>query len=263
MIRPVLARIRERLRASGLVEARCASCGVVLPRADLSFLCPDCRSMIEPLPGPSCPACGLTLDQTLDLAHGREGRCGACVVHPRPWKRLYVFGRYAEPLRGLILYYKFKQGLGLGRLLQDLLAGACREMADAPPDLLVPVPLHWRRLVWRGYNQSLELARFLGRFLDRPVQSRALARVRRTRPQLSLERAMRRGNILGAFRAEADLVAGRRVLLVDDILTTGSTAEECARMLAAAGAVRVDVAVLARTTGDPRADGRNQPGDTG
>ena len=239
MIRPALSRIRERLRALGLIQARCAVCGAVLPARDPGFLCPDCREAVAggPEQGGRCPACGLALE-------GAE--CFSCAAHPRPWRRLFVFGRYAEPLRGLILEYKFEQSLGLGRLLQDLLARACAGLADDPPDLLVPVPLHWRRLVWRGYNQSLELARVLGRSLGRPVESRALRRVRRTRPQTTVERSERRANIRGAFRACPGLVAGKKVLLVDDILTTGATAEECARELAAAGAVRVDVAVLAR-----------------
>jgi ComF family protein len=244
MIRPALARIRERLRAAGLIEARCAACGAVLPARDLGFLCPECRAAVQggfgPGQGEDCPVCGLPLP-------GPE--CPACAAHPRPWRRLFVFGRYAEPLRGLILQYKFEQALGLGRLLQDLLARACAGLAEDPPDLLAPVPLHWRRLLWRGYNQSQELARVLGRGLGRPVEHAAVRRVRRTRPQTTVERSERRANIRGAFRADPGLVAGKRVLLVDDILTTGATAEECARVLAAAGAARVDVAVLARARG--------------
>lgn len=266
MIRPALARIRERLRAAGLVQARCAACGAVLPARDTGFLCPECRAAVTGGRGPGqegrCPACGLPLAGEADVrgqgvpdygalgaepGHGPD--CPACAAHPRPWRRLFVFGRYAEPLRGLILAYKFEQALGLGRLLQDLLARACAGLGDDPPDLLAPVPLHWRRLLWRGYNQSQELARVLGRGLGRPVEHAAVRRVRRTRPQTTVERSERRANIQGAFRADPALVAGKKVLLVDDILTTGATAEECARVLSAAGAVRVDVAVLALAHG--------------
>ena len=274
MIRPALARIRERLRAAGLIEARCAACGAVLPAGEMGFLCPECRAVVAggfgPGQGRLCPGCGLPLPgEAVPGDRGAPGgdagdlgpgdgpgselglapECPACAAHPRPWHRLFVFGRYAEPLRGLILQYKFDQALGLGRLLQDLLARACAGLAEDPPDLLAPVPLHWRRLLWRGYNQSQELARVLGRGLDRPVEHRAVQRVRRTRPQTTVERSERRANIQGAFRADPALVAGKRVLLVDDILTTGATAEECARVLSAAGAARVDVAVLALAHG--------------
>jgi Predicted amidophosphoribosyltransferases len=108
------------------------------------------------------------------------------------------------------------------------------------------VPLHTRRLLSRGFNQSRELARLLSARRGLPIWQNALTRVRRTVPQMELARAARAENIRGAFAADERLLAGRSVLLVDDIMTTGSTLEECARAMLAAGALRVDVLVLAR-----------------
>ena len=113
-------------------------------------------------------------------------------------------------------------------------------------EALVPVPLHSRRLAWRGYNQSRELARLLSRRRGLPIRQEALRRVRRTVPQMELDRAERAENIRGAFAASPQLLTGCTVLLVDDIMTTGSTLEECARMMRSAGAVQVHVLVLAR-----------------
>ncbi len=119
-------------------------------------------------------------------------------------------------------------------------------MDPAGPDLLVPVPLHPRRLAWRGFNQSLELSRVLAARLGRPVVPAALARIRHTTPQSSLPGAARQANIAGAFAAAPALVAGRAVLLVDDVMTTGATVDTAARALRRAGAARVDVVVAAR-----------------
>ena len=119
-------------------------------------------------------------------------------------------------------------------------------MAPDGPGGIVPVPLHPRRLAWRGFNQSLELARLLAADLGRPVLPGALRRIRDTTPQSQLPGARRRANIAGAFLADPAQVAGRSVLLVDDVMTTGATIDTAADALCAAGAARVDVLVVAR-----------------
>jgi ComF family protein len=158
-------------------------------------------------------------------------------------------------LRELVLGFKFGGRLGQGRLLAGFLAEAWQRAAARPgpggmdagrPDCLVPVPLHPRRLAWRGFNQSLELARFLGREMGRPVCVRGLARVRYTTPQSQLPGSQRLTNLVGAFAADRELVADRHVLLIDDVMTTGATVDTAARALRLAGAARVDVAVVAR-----------------
>jgi len=173
--------------------------------------------------------------------------CPECRRWGRCWDGFAFHGRYEGLLRELILGFKFSGDLGLGRLLAGLLAGSWQRAAmPAGPDCLVPIALHPRRLSWRGFNQSLELARFLAARLDRPVLPRALERIRDTRPQSSLPGPERRGNILGAFAADPAQVAGRAVLLVDDVMTTGATIDTAAKALRQAGACRVDVAVVAR-----------------
>lgn len=175
--------------------------------------------------------------------------CGTCRREPPPWVGLAFYGAYGGLLRELLTGFKFNGRLGLGGLVQALAVQAWeRQGADwEPPGLIVPVPLHETRLAGRGFNQSLEAARGLGRRLGAPVSAQALARVRATRPQTGLSAVERRSNIRDAFAAQEDLVNGRTVLLVDDIMTTGGTLRECARALARAGAVEVRVLVLART----------------
>ncbi|MDR3641209.1 MAG: ComF family protein [Humidesulfovibrio sp.] len=151
----------------------------------------------------------------------------------------------------MILAYKFQQRLGLGRRLMECLLEAFERGAAAFPEIeacegIVPVPLHPRRLLWRGFNQSREIARLLSARHKLPIWQDALTRVRRTVPQMTLAREARAESIRGAFAADKKRLAGRSVLLVDDIMTTGATIEECAQVLLRAGALRVDVLVLAR-----------------
>ena len=164
------------------------------------------------------------------------------------------YGRYHDLLRQLILDFKFSRRLDLGLLLRTLLAAgyalrnapeAGEPEVDSSPELVVPVPLHPTRLLARGFNQSLELARALQPEL--PVSATALRRIRPTRPQTELRREERQANIQGAFAADPAQIAGRRLLLVDDVMTTGATVDETCRTLVSAGAVAVDVLVLART----------------
>jgi ComF family protein len=189
--------------------------------------------------------------------------CGECRLDPPPWDRLYFHGAYSGPLRDMIIDYKFHGGLHRTRLLISLAVQAYQP-AEIPlsavrhgpgvagsPDLVLPVPLHPRRLLWRGYNQSTELARGLGRALQCPVPPDALVRTRNTVPQLSLDMRQRRENIRDAFAADPAQVAGRSILLVDDVYTTGATLTECARTLRRAGASGVAVLVLARARREP------------
>jgi len=255
-----------------LLGRRCHGCGAVAPgrgRGELPPLCADCARELAPWAGPTCPGCGAMFQG----ATGGAGHlCAACRLEPRPWERLLFYGPYQGLLRRLVLDYKFHGRLGAQRLLCGLARAAwlrgstaaageplaargagepqaVPDAADAPamPDLVVPVPLHSRRLQHRGFNQSLELARGVGRLLGRPIPVDALTRVRYTVPQMTLTAARRRDNVRGAFGADPGALAGRRVLLVDDVMTTGGTLEECARTLLRAGAAGVVVLVLART----------------
>lgn len=253
MIRQGLERLARLARPLLLNENRCPGCGRVAQAAAGrdSALCPDCRAALAPHQGAACPGCGQLPEVRLEVPQQLPELCADCLVSPRPWGRLVAWGAYEGRLRDLILGYKFEARLDLGRQLQECLQAAFARGAAAFPELercelLVPVPLHPRRLAWRGFNQSRELARLVARRQGLPIRQEALARVRRTVPQMELDRSERAENIRGAFAARPDLLSGRTALLVDDIMTTGSTLEECARMMLASGATAVHVLVLAR-----------------
>lgn len=253
-MREVLKRVVGRaLGVALLTEARCLGCGRLLNRgAELGYseavqLCTDCLAESAAPEGAPCPACG----EYPSVAQDLPVVCARCREKPRPWGRTFVYGPYDGPLRELLLAYKFQGRLELGRRLQEFALAAfergleeCRELALC--EALVPVPLHPQRLLSRGFNQSRELARLISARRGLPIWQDALLRVRRTVPQMELEREARAENIRGAFSASAALLSGRRVLLVDDIMTTGSTLDECAKVMLQAEVARVDVLVLAR-----------------
>jgi ComF family protein len=159
---------------------------------------------------------------------------------------------YEFPVSQLVQSLKYEGALANARILGTRLArhaGDRVQLCQAASPLMVPMPLHRSRLVARGFNQSREIARIVSRLLDLQLAEPALVRVRATAPQVGLGREERAGNLRGAFAADARLVAGRTVVLVDDVVTTGSTAAEAARALAAAGARSVQVWAAARALG--------------
>jgi ComF family protein len=258
----ILTRLTRLARLAGMAGTRCPVCSVLTDGQDTP-LCPDCALALRPRRHGCCIRCGDMFGDSADHAPGDHQSqspappiiCAECRLDPPPWERLHFHGAYSGALRDLIIDYKFHGGLHRTRLLTSLAAEALRHSADTPGrepcDVIVPVPLHPRRLVARGYNQSIELARGLGRSAGLPVVADALRRTRNTAPQLSLDRHERRENIRDAFAASPARVHGRRVLLVDDVYTTGATLTECARTLLAAGAAGVDVLVLARARREP------------
>lgn len=245
----LLNRLRDLAAQAG---GRCACCGHRQENAQGgTALCEACRRALAPPLAAPCPGCGTYPASAATAPDPAPTLCGQCRREPRPWGAVLSHRPYDGPLRELILAYKFQRRLEAGRALQECLLAAyergLRTLPDLPPpDALVPVPLHPRRLLLRGFNQSREIARLVARRHGLPIEQGALRRIRRTVPQMELAREARAENIRGAFRAEAPLVEGKRLLLVDDIMTTGSTLEECARELLRAGAKRVDVLVLAR-----------------
>ncbi|MFW5488840.1 MAG: ComF family protein [Desulfovibrio sp.] len=228
--------------ASLLAQSRCPVCSRVLSERDALGLCPECRARLAPRTAGYCPACGLLHADPDGVPH----LCATCLDVPPDWENIYFHGSYDGLLGELLRAYKFRSALGLGKLLQSLVVETFFLREYRVPDLIVPVPLHPRRLLERGYNQSRELGRRLAARLERPLTLHALERVRCTIPQVSLERKDRLRNVQGAFQAREGEVAGRRVLLLDDVMTTGTTLRECTRVLLQAGAAAVDVLVLAR-----------------
>jgi ComF family protein len=199
-------------------------------------------SRIHFLDGPVCDGCGTPFEYDLGA------RCAACLGRPRAFDAARAACLYDEVSRDPILKLKHADRLDLAPLFARWLSRAARELIDEA-DAIAPVPLHRGRLLRRRYNQAAEIARPLARLSGLQYLPDALVRRRATETQGGKSGSGRRRNVAGAFAVPAGRaaqVAGKRILLIDDVMTTGATAEGCARALKAAGAVRVDVAVVAR-----------------
>ncbi|WP_305044424.1 ComF family protein [Geoalkalibacter sp.] len=207
-----------------------------------SGFCAVCRESFRSPASPCCPRCCLPYP----TQGGTDHLCEPCQRREPPFCWVAAAALYEGELREAVHRFKFGGRLDLdrplGRLMLERLGERLRAFA---PQAVVAVPLHPRRLRERGYNQALLLARVLGKELGVAVPSAGLVRSRETQSQQRLSRDERWRNLQGIFVAGAG-IAGRRILLVDDVVTTGATAAECARSLLAAGAASVAVAALAR-----------------
>lgn len=199
-------------------------------------------SRIRFLDGPVCDGCGAPFE------YDPGARCAACVARPRAFDAARAACLYDETSRDPILKLKHADRVDLAPMLARWISRSARELIEAA-DAIAPVPLHPLRLLRRRYNQAAEIARPLGELTGTPYLPDALVRRRATPTQGGRSGSGRRRNVAGAFevpKARRAQVASLRILLVDDVLTTGATAEACARALKAAGAARVDLAVVAR-----------------
>ncbi len=241
----VQARLREAAAtAVGLLFPRvCAVCGGACDRA-AGHLCWECFRSLPLVSGACCERCGLPVETA-----GRGGFvCSRCRQDPPAFDRARVAGRFRGSLRRLAHRFKYERALWLADDLAELAHGCLLARFEAAAvDVVVPVPLFRTRARARGYNQAALLARGIARRLERPFAPQALARVRDTGTQTRLTAAARRLNVHGAFAVAAPgWVAGRTVLLIDDVMTTGATFHEAARALKTAGAWRVWAVAAAR-----------------
>lgn len=217
-----------------LLPLRCLLCRS--PGEGVDDLCAACRAEL-PWAGPACARCGLPLPRPAPC-------CGRCAGRALPFAASHAVFLYQPPVDALLRRLKFHADLAAGRLLAALAAPA---LAAAPrPGALLPLPLHRRRLRQRGYDQALELARPLGRALGLPVLDTRLLRQRHTAPQSELGARARQANLRGAFALAPGPPLPAHVALLDDVMTTGATLAEAARVLRRAGVARVDAWVLAR-----------------
>jgi len=227
----------------------CHVCGRPLGRGRHSALCRACWDALERVAQAGCHRCGWPFPAAAAAGGVERPLCQRCrETHDRfEAARAVLLYRDGGVARAAILLCKHGGRLGLLRHLGALLAAeAPAELMRMTWDAAVPVPLHWRRRWRRGFNQAEALARAVGRRHGIPVERRCLVRVRATPPQHG-DAAARRRNVLSAFAVRrAERIAGKRLLLVDDVFTTGATADACAAALLAAGAVAVGVLTLAR-----------------
>ncbi|MBC7167901.1 ComF family protein [Phenylobacterium sp.] len=214
------------------------------PRPASVGLSAEAWSRITFLDGPVCDGCGTPFEYAL----GPGVRCVACEAKPRAFSRARAACIYDETSRDPILQLKHADRQDLAPLFARWISRSADRLIEEA-DAIAPVPLHPGRLFARRFNQAAEIARALARLRGRAYLPDALVRRRATDSQGGKSGSGRRRNVAGAFavpEGRARQVAGRNILLIDDVLTTGATAEGCARALRAAGAARVDVAVIAR-----------------
>jgi len=242
MLRPVRLALRQIVAFA--LPPRCPGCGTVVGE-DHSF-CLDCWRSLDFLGGPACAQCG----EPIELAYHEETRCGACLADPPPFDRARAAVAYGPIARALALKLKYGRRPGIARTMARPMLRVGGPMLEGA--LVAPVPLHRWRIWSRGYNQAALIARALTResgqlaldLVDRP---------KRTPPLRGLGRLARERAVAGAFRlnpAWKDDVKGRRVVLIDDVYTTGATAKGCARILKRAGATEVNLLCWARVVRD-------------
>lgn len=225
-----------------LYPPTCLDCGAPIAAADA--LCPACFAKLRPISAPYCPRLGIPFQHDL----GPDALSAEAIADPPPFERSRSAVLYNEVARAVVARMKYGDRPELAAFCARLMHRAGYELwgEDA---VLVPVPLNrWRQLS-RRYNQSTELARMLGRLTGIGVAPSLVARQRHTRQQVGLSRDARHRNVAGAFRAHPDLIPrlrGRRVILVDDVITTGSTVAAITRTLLKAGVEKVDVISFAR-----------------
>jgi ComF family protein len=235
-----------------ILPRHCASCGQLIVQEGQVSFCDSCWQRIRLITPPYCPCCGQPFRSPVALTASPDHRCGACRIHPPPFDHARAVGRYEGPLRQAIHLFKYRGKLALQRPLLDLALAHFRDhYPDAVYDVIIPVPLHRSRLRQREFNQAAILAKGLARHLGIPVVERWLMRTRPTRPQVELSGDERRHNLKDAFAvADRACLDGTVVLLVDDVLTTGTTVSEAAKALKGAGAGQVDAFALARVVRD-------------
>jgi ComF family protein len=214
-------------------------------------VCAECWSKLSFIERPYCPRLGIPFvyDPGPDLLSMEA------IANPPAYQRARAAVRYDEVARTLVHALKYQDRTDLAPALGRWMARAGRELLQEA-DMLIPVPLHWRRAWHRRYNQSGALARVIEQASGVKLRGDLLQRVRPTEQQVGLSRPQRTSNVQGAFKVAADRqseIAGRRLILIDDVLTSGATTDACARALLRAKAAQVDVLVFARVVDSPRA----------
>lgn len=232
-----------------LFPSDCRICQSFLTRISALPVCDACLEGIIPLSGILCSVCGEKLvSKFTDTGEGH--RCGMCRRLAPPFQRAMAYGAYDGVLQDLIHLLKYQRVHPVASVLGYLLNRACTDMFLAQPLVVIPVPLFKRKLRERGFNQAAEIAQgFMRQRRSESIQldTSSLVRTRETTSQTGLTRHQRRANMHGAFAVtKPDRIAGSKVLIVDDVMTTGTTVSECARVLLRSGAKQVFVATVAR-----------------
>jgi ComF family protein len=231
---------------TALLAPVCAVCGVLLDEPLSGCVCGSCWRSVVPITPPLCDRCGDPLARpSQSPIPTPQSLCAPCCASNGAVSRARAIGEYEGTLREIIHALKYSGRYSLSRPLAELMRRRGRELLE-DVDCVVPVPLHWRREYQRGFNQAREIARHLGR----PVAN-VLVRCRATRAQVELAADRRRANVAGAFMIRrgwfrAPSIRGKKLLLIDDVSTTGATLESCAGVLKESGASEVFALTAAR-----------------
>lgn len=230
-----------------LLPPRCIKCGKIL--SEQNGLCPDCFNSVDFISAPYCKRCGRPFLKETEVFAGGGLYCGECLQKK---KFLFEMQRsafiYNDDSKNLILDFKFCDKTSSAQALAGMLYGAGVDIWKEKPDLLMPVPIHRLRLIKRRFNQSALLVKYLSLKTGIAADYESLERIRNSIPQVKLTGEARRKNLKHAFAVKyPQNVRGKRIVLVDDVETTGSTLNECAKVLCSAGAKAVYSVTLART----------------
>lgn len=224
----------------------CAGCSRALGPEDPTLFCPDCLTALDLISEPYCPLCGIPFVAENTTSH----LCGDCLGGVHSFDRARAAGFYQGLIREVIHRFKYGGQTFLVKPLARMLVEPAKDLIRLHRiDTIIPVPLHYKRLRQRGFNQASLLARSLGSLLHIPVDYFSLKRTRWTDPQIGLSRNQRAGNVKGAFSLKsAEKIKGKGILLLDDVFTTGETVNQCVGVLKKdGGAGEVVVLSVART----------------
>ena len=227
-----------------LFPARCAACRELVGRH--GALCSACWQNIHFIADPICFKCGLPFEYTI----GESALCGRCMEQKPVFTQARAVFKYDATSKGQLLAFKYHDKTQLAPVFGEWLAHAIAADYATKTQAIIPVPLHYSRLLGRRYNQAALLAHALGKRINLPVLPDTLQRTRKTPPQSGMSRRQRIDNMRAAFRVapqKCPQIKGKSVILVDDVMTTGATLDACARALHDAGVPDVYVLTIART----------------
>jgi ComF family protein len=228
-----------------ILPAPCSYCNSSIDDSGIPHFCAGCCADFARIQGSICPRCGRPFESPEALSHSPDHECGACRKNPPLFDQAVSVGYFEGPLREAVHQFKYRPCRSLGRPLGQWMVENIRLMLEI--DFVMPVPLHVKRLKQRGFNQALLLAHRMSEAYRIPLSYDNLYRARPTRPQVELSGAERLRNVAGAFALRCpEKLEGKKVILIDDVFTSGATMNECAAVLKSAGADHVTAFTLAR-----------------
>ncbi len=232
-----------------LFPSNCPVCLQPLEKFHLGGICLNCWASIKLIRKPKCSKCGFYYESLINTHKNKDVVCGRCQVKKYYFSYARSFGEYSSPLKEIIHHYKFNKNAYLSRIFADLVLKAMNlKKRYGNIDAIIAVPLHRKRKKKRGFNQSYLIALQIGKRLHIQVEKRVLFRLKNSVPQMDLPANKRERNVKGAFEVKnVQKIRGKKILLIDDVMTTGATVNECARVLKRAGSKDVAVLTIAHT----------------